>query len=109
MSKLIKLNLPSGKFVYSETNIDSDGGNWEEYSSEAAQLGSASETFETLREMIEIAAEKLWNIGPLRPDKVTLELNVEFASGGVIKILAGEAKGGVKVALEWKASTEQTA
>ncbi len=101
MSEPLQLKLPSGKIIFADATSAPPDENWGELAAKKSNIFDAAEVFDSLRETLAVAAEKLCEIGPRTPDKVTLEMNVEIASGGVIKILAGEAKGGLKVALSW--------
>ena len=100
MTRTIALKLPSGRTVLTE--IEAGDGEWQQMAAGAKGTGVFEDSIQTLREMLESAASGLDRIGPRRPDTVTLELSVELASGGVIKLLGGSAKGGLKVSMTWK-------
>lgn len=98
MAQEIKLELPSGGTVFA---VASGKGGFEEYATPGPVTRKLTEIADELRETLSVLAGRLESLTPRQPDEITLEMNVEVGSGGALKILTADIKGGMKVTLKW--------
>ena len=101
ITDIIELELPSGRIVVAEAY--GAGGAFRALGAGERLRRKLTDVADELRETLSVIAEQLENLTPRQPDKIAIELAVDIASGGAIKILAGDVKGGLKVSLTWEA------
>lgn len=98
MSREIKLLLPSGKEIRAAVQ---DSGETRPYSARDDIARKLSDIADELRETLSVLAASLESLAPRQPDSVAMEMSVEVGSGGALKILTADVKGGLKVTLKW--------
>lgn len=103
VSNLITYELPSGKTVQFEVSGQATGATRDFANSAGgtSRGGPLATAMETIGEALEVVARGLDKARSLGPEKVEIELSAEVSSGGVIKFVLGEGKGGLKIKLIW--------
>lgn len=98
MSGEIKLLLPSGNEILAAVQ---DGGAPQPYGAREGIARKLSDVADELRETLSVLAASLESLAPRQPDSIAMEMTVEVGSGGALKILTADVKGGLKVTLKW--------
>jgi len=101
LARTITYKLPSGKTV--DFEVSDAGGGTRDFAGGAGKRegGALDAAMEKLGETLAVIAGKLDAVRAMGPEKIEVELSAEISSGGAVKVLLGEGKGGLKIKLVW--------
>lgn len=106
MAELIELELSDTRKVLVEvesSDVGKDG--FRDLCAEGGTGGRVtrklSDVAEELKDIMNGIAEKVREAGPGVPDRTTVEMSVNLGTGGALRFLGADARGGIKVTLTW--------
>ncbi len=106
MGQIIELELSPDRVV----EIEVEGtplapGDFRDLSSKGWEGGRVrrklSDIADDFRDIMSGIADRLTDAGPGKPEKTTVEMSVDLGTGGLIKFLSADTKGGIKITMTW--------